>query len=1008
MAVTILALLSLMAALYIILELIVQVNALHAFISRLTESPTRHSADNLNKIKPDVACSNQHAIPRPVINDGFPTASGEDLNNQSFLRLMAENNLIVLENERLENELSLVQSQLTDSHSKLLKQFHIELATTKSELENNKREMSDLKEKNLRLANDDSRLRRKIEEKDRLIASSQAEAEELKNRLDVLQLDTVHDKLAISKREPQLRNRAVTRIQKQNLRLMRNDKRLRRKMENTNRLLLSGQVESERLRVCIAEQQLNTRELAVATRELESQNRAIAAELETENLRLTENDLQLRRKMEETDILLASSHAEVEELRVSLNNQTETIEHLAIENNLFVLDKERLENELSLLQSQLTDSSSKLQMFQNVHDELATIKSELEEKKREITDITREDFHLTNEDSRLRRKIEAKERLIAYKRTKLEELHNYHEEKKLHKVHNELASSQRALVSKNRAITKLQEQNRESRAELEQLRNCLSEQQLDTRELAVATRELESKSRIISELETKNLRLAENDSQLRRKMEDTNRLLLSSKAEVEELRASLNNQTDTIEQLGDQMSSLTPRNGEKNGIEVEKPNEIPAAIEQLETLQNNPESLKDQTREAIYATESLSDEMPADDQEPVEERPSNPQLGMDEKLPKSLTESLAEIIDDIENVTNKDQQVLGETELLKIAGETIIPKDSEQIEKQPSEAQSNKSTDYQFLHQPGDLQQVLPQIPEKTDLINKNDNQPRHIPKDPHALPLNPEKADSKTGNQNPKHFQIRVVRGGNLPEAKDSEKYYVSVSTRVQEWCGKIREQENKKVSKTKPIRGSQPEWNKDFTIKTQNPEECLITIKLKKSSKLGLKTSTVGSCVIYVSDIKVNQVNKLQLFKQIFNPLGNAYVELQIEYLLPEVIPSPEIVSKPKDTPEAEVTASNEQLETTEKNPEPKSPTDNLHQTIDDTGNVTNEDAEVGETEAKEFQKVVEQQPSAEAESLPKQRTDGYQPTERNYMNNLFVNPSPAPKKTLFDILDTMDSWF
>jgi hypothetical protein len=71
-------------------------------LCRSTESQTRHSAVNLNKrnkIKPDVACSNQHALPRPVINDGFSTASGEDLNNQSFLRLKEEEtNLIELEN----------------------------------------------------------------------------------------------------------------------------------------------------------------------------------------------------------------------------------------------------------------------------------------------------------------------------------------------------------------------------------------------------------------------------------------------------------------------------------------------------------------------------------------------------------------------------------------------------------------------------------------------------------------------------------------------------------------------------------------------------------------------------------------------------------------------------------------------------------------------------------------------------------------------------------------------
>jgi hypothetical protein len=128
------------------------------FFSRMTESQTRRSAANLNKIKPNAACSNQHALPRPEINDGFSTPSGEDLNNQSFLRLMAdEKNPIVLENQRLANELSLVQSQLTDSHSKL-RQFRIESATIKSKLEKQKRFITDITVKNIRLTNEDSRL----------------------------------------------------------------------------------------------------------------------------------------------------------------------------------------------------------------------------------------------------------------------------------------------------------------------------------------------------------------------------------------------------------------------------------------------------------------------------------------------------------------------------------------------------------------------------------------------------------------------------------------------------------------------------------------------------------------------------------------------------------------------------------------------------------------------------------------------------------------------------------
>jgi hypothetical protein len=116
--------------------------------------------------------TSSNCVTGPVISDRISTPSGEDLNNQSFLRLMAkvnEKNLIVLENERLANELSLVQSQLTDSLSKV-RQFHIELATTKSELEKQKSVITDITEINLRLTNDNSRLERKIKDRDSFIA----------------------------------------------------------------------------------------------------------------------------------------------------------------------------------------------------------------------------------------------------------------------------------------------------------------------------------------------------------------------------------------------------------------------------------------------------------------------------------------------------------------------------------------------------------------------------------------------------------------------------------------------------------------------------------------------------------------------------------------------------------------------------------------------------------------------------------------------------------------------
>jgi hypothetical protein len=83
------------------------------------------------------------------------------------------------------------------------------------------------------------------------------------------------------------------------------------------------------------------------------------------------------------------------------------------------------------------------------------------------------------------------------------------------------------------------------------------------------------------------------------------------------------------------------------------------------------------------------------------------------------------------------------------------------------------------------------------------------------------------------------VLRGVNFPEDKETEpRYYVTIGfhMRVEEWRGEICYQKNKLKSKT--IRASQPEWNKDFTIKTQNAESCLMTLKVKESSELGLKT--------------------------------------------------------------------------------------------------------------------------------------------------------------------------
>jgi chromosome segregation ATPase len=230
--------------------------------------------------------------------------------------------------------------------------------------------MTDIIGENLQLTNENSGLWRKIEAKDRVIAYKRANLEKLQNSLEEKKLHKVHEELASSQRVLASKNRAITKLQEQNR---------------------ESRVELEQLRTCLNEQQLDTRELAIATSELESKNTTIS-ELETENLRLAENDSQLWRNIEDRDKIIASS---------------------AIEKYQILLDKERLENELSQVQSQLADSSSKLQMFQNVHDELAATKSELEETKSLNSANTGENLHLTNENSGLRRTIEDRDKIMA-------------------------------------------------------------------------------------------------------------------------------------------------------------------------------------------------------------------------------------------------------------------------------------------------------------------------------------------------------------------------------------------------------------------------------------------------------------------------------------------------------------------------------------------------------------------------------------------------------------------
>jgi hypothetical protein len=279
-------------------------------LSRSTEIETRLSAVNPQTIESDV----YYAV-RRVIDERFSPISGDEMNRHIFLRKMAkdeENNRIVLEKERLTNQVSLLQSQLTDSSSKLRQHLtvHDQLATTKSELEEKKNVLkSDMTEKNLRLANENSRLRRKIEDRDKIIASSAIEKnlivldnERLANELSLLHTKlrsgsdlqifvNLQEELATTKSELKKQKNVSTDMKVKNLRLTDEISRLRPKIEARDKIIASTRTELEELQEKVQDV------FAKTTSEFESKNKTIS-ELETEILRLTENDSQLRRQLD--------------------------------------------------------------------------------------------------------------------------------------------------------------------------------------------------------------------------------------------------------------------------------------------------------------------------------------------------------------------------------------------------------------------------------------------------------------------------------------------------------------------------------------------------------------------------------------------------------------------------------------------------------------------------------------------------------------------------------------
>jgi hypothetical protein len=210
----------------------------------------------------------------------------------------------------------------------------------------------------------------------------------------------------------------------------------------------------------------------------------------------------------------------------------------------------------------------------------------------------------------------------------------------------------------------------------------------------------------------------------------------------------------------------------------------------------------------------------------------------------------------------------------------VIPQSNEQLETNEKKPEPESLTD--------NLQET---IYDSTINVNSEDPEPGET-----ELHEEEEDEEDESDINSPKHIEIKVVRGVNFPEAKDSDKYYVSV--RIEEWRGEICYQDKKFKSKT--IRGSQPEWNQDFTIQTQHPESCLMTLKIKKSSKLGSKTSTVGFFKMAVSDLMQNENSQvsaltIQLNDEYYNPVGEACLELEMKVGdLPEVVPSPAEVKR------------------------------------------------------------------------------------------------------------------
>ncbi|EFX66492.1 hypothetical protein DAPPUDRAFT_116338 [Daphnia pulex] len=386
--------------------------------NRSIKTGTQLLAVNPKKIELEDNCATKH-----VINKGLWSTSGDDLKHKSFRRslekVMDEINLILLENERLFNELSLLQSQLTDSNSKLemFQNVNDEFAITESELEKNKSVFTNITKINLCLTNDDSQLRQHIEARDTQLSA--VNPNKIEPGVLCVSGPVISDGISTTSgddlNQPRFLRSMAKMTDEINLILLENER-----LANELSLLQSQLTDSNsKLQMF---QNVND-ELEITESELEK-NKSVFTDITKINLCLTNDGLRLRRQIEERDTQQLSAvnpnKIEPEFLCVSGPviengisttsgddlNQPRFLRSMAKvmdEINLILLENERLFNELSQLQSQLTDSNSKLQMFQNVNDELAITESELEKKRSVITGIRKINLCLTNDDSWLRR-----------------------------------------------------------------------------------------------------------------------------------------------------------------------------------------------------------------------------------------------------------------------------------------------------------------------------------------------------------------------------------------------------------------------------------------------------------------------------------------------------------------------------------------------------------------------------------------------------------------------------